>query len=289
MNDSTARASADYDFGSKAAFRAAKTYLTISSKFDLMTVDEVGNRLIAETRTSFTSWGETISIEFSKTGSKSSRVTVTSSPKRSGSKNGQPYQNRNQTNVNLVLNGISEELSGALEEIDATPKSESPIGTSGKDGSSIAPSLKTQYLIIGGVGLFIFALVIGVSTTSNPNRMAESEQSNSESISTPGDTPTDASSSEGCTDAQTAVTMVRTIFAEGTAKPNEVSLILNEAAKMWQDEAASSSGSKQDWLLKMSELSLAVDSYLLTGSPENGMTKFDQLNANMGIVNNFCS
>jgi hypothetical protein len=289
MNDSNARASADYDFGSKAAFMAAKTYLTVSSKFELMTVDEVGNRLIAETRSSFTSWGETISIEFSKTGSKSSRVTVTSSPKRSGSKNGQPYQNRNQTNVNLVLNGISEQLSGDLEEIDSTPKSESPFSTSGKAGSPSAPSLKTQYLIIGGAGLFIFTLVLGVVTTSNTNRMADSEQSNSESISTPAETPSDTPSSEGCTDAPTAVTMVRSIFAEGTASPNEVSLILNEAAKMWQEEAASSSGSKQDWLLKMSELSLAVDSYLLTGSPEDGMTKFDQLNANMGLVNNFCS
>jgi hypothetical protein len=176
-----------------------------------------------------------------------------------------------------------------LEEIDSTPKSESSINTSGKAGSSSAPDLKTQYLIIGGVGLLIFTLVLGVVTTSNPNRIAESEQSNSESISTPAETPSDTPSSEGCTDAATAVTMVRTIFAEGTASPTQVSLILNEAAKMWQDEAVTYSGSKQDWLIKMSELSLAVDSYLLTGSPADGMTKFDQLNANMNLVNNFCN
>jgi hypothetical protein len=83
--------------------------------------------------------------------------------------------------------------------------------------------------------------------------------------------------------------MVRQIFEGGSASPTEVSLILNEAASMWTSEAAGASGSKREWLLKMSELSLDVDSYLLTGSPADGMTKLDQLFANMGLVDNFCS
>jgi hypothetical protein len=285
MNDSNARASADYDFGSKAAFRAAKTYLTVSSKFELMTVDEVGNRLIAETRSSFTSWGETISIEFSKTGSRSSRVTVTSSPKRSGSKNGQPYQNRNQTNVNLVLNGISEQLSGNPDEIDSNSSSENHVSASSQAVSSSAPNLKTQYLIIGGAALFVLTLVVGVLTTGTVTRTADATKSISETPRAPVQT----SSTDECTDAPVAVTMVRQIFEGGSASPAEVSLILNEASSMWTSEAAGESGSKREWLLKMSELAIDVDSYLLTGSPADGMTKFDQLFANMGLVDNFCS
>lgn len=285
MNDSNARASADYEFGSKATFGAAKTYLTVSSKFDLLTVDEVGNRLIAETRSSFTSWGETISIEFSKTGSKSSRVSVTSSPKRSGSKNGQPYQNRNQTNVNLVLNGISEQLSGNSDEVDSSSSSENQVSSLGQAGSSSAPNLKTQYLIIGGAALFVLTLVVGVLTTNSPTRTAEAEKSISETPSAPVEIPL----TNECSDAPVAVTMVSQIFEGGSATPTEVSLILNEAVSMWTSEASGESGSKREWLLRMSELALDVDSYLLTGSPADGMTKFDQLFANMGLVDNFCS
>lgn len=285
MNDSNARASADYDFGSKATFGAAKTYLTVSAKFDLVTVDEVGNRLIAETRSSFTSWGETVSIEFSKTGSKSSRVTVTSSPKRSGSKNGQPYQNRNQTNVNLVLNGISEQLSGNSDEVDSNSSSENQVSASGQAGSSSVPNLKTQYLIIGGAALFVLTLVVGVLTTNSPTRTAEAEKSISETPSAPAENPL----TNECSEAPVAVTMVRQIFEGGSATPAEVSLILNEAVSIWTSEASGESGSKREWLLKMSELALDVDSYLLTGSPADGMTKFDQLFANMGLVDNFCS
>jgi hypothetical protein len=83
--------------------------------------------------------------------------------------------------------------------------------------------------------------------------------------------------------------MVRNIFEEQSATPNQVSLILNEAANMWAAEANVSSGSKSEWLRKMSELVLQVDSYLLSGSPSDGPQKFDQLFANMSLVGNFCN
>ena len=130
-------------------------------------------------------------------------------------------------------------------------------------------------LIVAGA---VSSWVTGGNRDSSPNPTASAENSISETSET-----------AECTDAPVAVTMVRQIFEEGSASPSEVSLILNEAASMWTSEANGESGSKREWLLKMSELALDVDSYLLTGSPADGTTKFDQLFANMGLVDNFCS
>jgi hypothetical protein len=135
-------------------------------------------------------------------------------------------------------------------------------------------------LIIGGLILAALADSISQQETT-----AGTDNSISETPSPPAET----SGTDECTDAPVAVTMVRQIFKDGSASPAEVSLILNEAASMWTNEANGESGSKGDWLLKMSQLALDVDSYLLTGSPADGMTKFDQLFANMGLVDNFCS
>jgi hypothetical protein len=44
----------------------------------------------------------------------------------------------------------------------------------------------------------------------------------------------------------------------------------------------------KDWLNKMSELGIELDSYILTGSPANGDVLFDQLVANMNLVDQFC-
>ena len=137
-------------------------------------------------------------------------------------------------------------------------------------------------LILAGA---VSSWVSGGTRDSSPDPTAGTDNSISETPSPPAET----SGTDECTDAPVAVTMVRQIFEEGSASPSEVSLILNEAASMWTSEANGESGSKRDWLLKMSELALDVDSYLLTGSPADGMTKFDQLFANMGLVDNFCS
>jgi hypothetical protein len=82
--------------------------------------------------------------------------------------------------------------------------------------------------------------------------------------------------------------MVRNIFSESSATASQVSLILDEAARMWAQDAGTSTGSKRDWLLKMNELAASVSSYVLTGAPEDGPTKLDQLFANMALTSSFC-
>jgi hypothetical protein len=82
--------------------------------------------------------------------------------------------------------------------------------------------------------------------------------------------------------------MARNIFSDSSATPSQVSLILDEAARMWAQDAGTATGSKRDWLLKMNELAVSVSGYILTGTPEDGPTKLDQLFANMALTSSFC-
>jgi hypothetical protein len=302
---------AEYSYPLKKVFLAAKTALAVSGSFDLVKIDEVGNRLILESGASLHSWGETVSIEFSTNSSKGTSVRVTSSFRRNTGKSGKTGSNRNQKNVNQVISLISEELARVSSHKASGLPSKPAAKDKARDSSDVvnnpysttwkAPPLAKQYTIIGVAGAVILVLALAVqgmrpaepvaSPTPNsaptPDYAPKPSSTTSQAPSSPK--PKRTASAAKCSEAAIAVTMVRNVFTDASATPNQVSQILNEAARMWAKEAQGSSGSKRDWLLKMNELSLAVDSYLITGSPSNGATKFDQLFANMGLVNNFCN
>ena len=142
------------------------------------------------------------------------------------------------------------------------------------------------------IGLAVVVVTLFSAWYMNSVQIRQGSVSEAESPTPIPSSPENSPSSEEvetCTDAETAVTMVRNIFEEQSATPNQVSLILNEAANMWAAEANVSIGSKSEWLRKMNELVLQVDSYLLSGSPSDGPQKFDQLFANMSLVGNFCN
>lgn len=302
---------AEYSYPLKKVFSAAKTALAFSESFDLVEIDEVGNRLILESGASLNSWGETLMIEFSTNSSKGTSVKVTSSFRRNIGKSGQSGPNRNQRNVNHVISLISEELARAASRRSSDVPTKPAAKEQVRESSGVvdnpysktwkAPPLAKQYAVFGLAGAVILVLALAVqgmrpaeqvaspTPTVAPTPDYAPKPSSSASKTPSSSKPKKTSSAAKCSEAPIAVTMVRNVFTDASATPNQVSQILNEAARMWAKEAQDSSGSKRDWLLKMNELSLAVDSYLLTGSPSNGATKFDQLFANMGLVNNFCN
>jgi hypothetical protein len=210
-----------------------------------------------------------------------------------------------------VISLISEELARVSSQKASSQSSKNSVKAQEKDISDLeenpystpwsAPALSKQYTIIGVAGAVILVLAFAVQgmrpaepvATPTPTIAPTPDYAPKPSSAAPkapsSSKPKKTASAAKCSEAAIAVTMVRNVFTDASATPNQVSQILNEAARMWAKEAQGSSGSKRDWLLKMNELSLAVDSYLITGSPSNGATKFDQLFANMGLVNNFCN
>jgi hypothetical protein len=138
------------------------------------------------------------------------------------------------------------------------------------------------------VGIFILlgAIASGVSGGNNASDNALSQTSSE----TPKPTRTSQAqtSANQCISIRTNVTMIRNAFSEGKASPQQMSALLNSASNDWSRSAVSSSGSMKDWLNKMSELGIKLDSYILTGSPANGDVLFDQLVANMNLVDQFC-
>lgn len=94
--------------------------------------------------------------------------------------------------------------------------------------------------------------------------------------------------SQSCGVIKDEITTVRSTFLRGEASPQQISSILNRAASTWQSESRSYSGSKASWLNKMSELSLKLNGFVLTGSPSNGDQLLDQLGASFSLYQQFC-
>jgi len=134
-------------------------------------------------------------------------------------------------------------------------------------------------LIIGG--LILAALADSISKQQNGEPFPTA--STSETPQPPE--PTDELN---CFETETAVTMVNNIFEDRSASPSQIGLILIDASSVWAKEASTSTGATRDWLLKMNELAVDVESYLLTGTPEDGPTKLDQLFANLSLVSSYC-
>jgi hypothetical protein len=91
-----------------------------------------------------------------------------------------------------------------------------------------------------------------------------------------------------CSLIQSDITMIESAFSDGDATPKQMSLLLSAASAGWLSASAQSTGAESDWLAKMSELSLKLESFILTGSPANGGQLLDQLNNNMDLVSQFC-
>lgn len=291
MFDSERSGSVEYQKGLKTVFDAAVEAVGSGDKYEVVKIDKRGNRIVLKSSISLTSWGEDIALEFSSLSPRKTLVRVTSSYRRNVDPKTQ-FRDRNTKNVNEVLEYLSDYFeSEALETDESFPAPEHKNKARGSEESSnsdlefkkLSQRSAAVFVGLGMVTLVSIALFSGAirgQTSSDAPRDISSSQSN------PQEQQADSGS---CTDSETAVTMVRNVFADGSATLNQVSLILDEAARMWAQDASTATGSKRDWLFKMNELAISVNSYLRTGAPEDGPTKLDQLFANMALTTSFCS
>lgn len=95
--------------------------------------------------------------------------------------------------------------------------------------------------------------------------------------------------SESCVNILEDIVAVRGTFQSSGNSVSDASKALIQASSSWEMEATNFSGSKSEWLRKMAELSTAVNSFLLTGTPYDGELKFDQLQNNMNLYDQFCN
>lgn len=91
-----------------------------------------------------------------------------------------------------------------------------------------------------------------------------------------------------CASINTNIRMVRDMFSEGTATASLAGAVLEEAASEWRSVATDASGSRSEWLNKMSELSLDLRGFILYGDPPNGGLIQDQLYNNFALSSQFC-
>jgi hypothetical protein len=292
--DSERSGSVEYQKGLKTVFDAAVEAVGSGDKYEVVKIDKTGHRIVLRNSSvlGFASLGEDIALEFSSLSPRKTLVRVTSSYRRNVDPKTQ-FRDRNTKNVNEVLEYLSDYLeSEALEADESFPAREHKSKARGSEESSNS-DLEFKKLsqrsaaVFVGLGVVALLSIAAFSGAISGQRLAEAPRkvSSSPSQSQPQEQQADSAS---CTDTETAVTMVRNIFSESSATANQASLILDEAAKMWAQDAGISIGSKRDWLLKMNELAVSVSSYVLTGAPADGPTKLDQLFANMELTSSFC-
>jgi hypothetical protein len=161
----------------------------------------------------------------------------------------------------------------------------------------------TIVLILLGI-IFIGGIIGGDdsedgSSTGSRNSSQSSSNSSNSSSSTSADSADeietqgiqsdrDSISAIDCANIRTNIRTVRDMFSEGTANASLAGAVLQEAASEWRGIARDYNGSKSDWLNKMSELSLDLRSFILTGDPPNGGLIQDQLYNNFNLANQFC-
>lgn len=101
--------------------------------------------------------------------------------------------------------------------------------------------------------------------------------------------PSYSAVSDSCLNILEHIVEVRGTFQSSGNSVSDASKALSQASSSWEMEATNFSGSKSEWLRKMAELSTAVNSFLLTGTPYDGELKFDQLQNNMNLYEQFCN
>jgi len=148
---------------------------------------------------------------------------------------------------------------------------------------------------VGVLVLMAIPLVILIALSTSGIGNQEAGTSRSTGSVTPAAKQTSQSSTQGsissrdCTSIETNITMVRTAFTAGNKTPQQIAILLNSAAGDWAATSLSYSGSRADWLRKMSGLSKQLRSYVLTGTPSNGPQILDQLGNNFGLFKQFCN
>lgn len=150
---------------------------------------------------------------------------------------------------------------------------------SGKSLDGYSPDArKTNLLILAGV----FALSIIANSLPTSSKVEPPIASQSQSATT-SNLPQDS-----CSTIRNQVKVVRDAFGQGTQSVSEITLTLESAAAYWGIKSEDYSGSKADWLNKMSELAQKLSSYITTGTPSNGEQIQSQLFNNMNLVGQFC-
>ena len=302
MFDSERSGSVEYQKGLKTVFDAAVEAVASGDKYEVVKIDKTGHRIVLRTSAGFTSWGEDIALELSSISPRRTLVRVKSSYRRNVDPKTQ-FRDRNTKNVDEVLYYLSDYFeSESLETDISAPSKENKNNARGSEESSnsalefrkLTERSAAVFVVLGVVTLVSIAAFSGAlrgqTTADAPRDISASEVKPQETKkpSSQSNLQKQPPSSTSCFDSETAVTMVRNIFADSSATANQVSLILDEAASMWAQDGGTSTGSKRDWLLKMNELAVSLSSYILTGEPEDGPTKLDQLFANMALTSSFC-
>ena len=138
--------------------------------------------------------------------------------------------------------------------------------------------------------LIVFAAVIGLSLLTQLGYRAVTGDWSIPTRTSPSQTNTDTNQgqNDSCFTIRTDVTMIQTALSEGKLNPSQITALLDAASGDWTSEATKHSGSKSEWLLKMSELASKLSSYINTGSPPNGDLIASQLLNNMNLVDQFC-
>ena len=136
------------------------------------------------------------------------------------------------------------------------------------------------------IGVIMFVTLATGCAGATPTPVSQKTQTEAPTIKS-SETSNEMSSYD-CAVAEASITMVRTVFTEGTATPSQTAATLEGAAAQWDGVASSYSGSKESWLRKMSELSLSLRGYILNGSPTNGDQLLDQLGNNFNLSTQFC-
>lgn len=157
---------------------------------------------------------------------------------------------------------------------------------------------KFGFLPIAGILFVVAALATGLANNQSGTEDQTALSSSLFSTSTTSEPSEEASPSrsaaaaplvsEECLLIQGHTIEVRKKFQTASVTPQEISTTLNNAASYWSQAARSNEGSKADWLNKMAELSLSLDSFVLTGSPPDGALLQDQLFNNFGLLDQFC-
>jgi hypothetical protein len=135
------------------------------------------------------------------------------------------------------------------------------------------------------IGLALLSVMTACASPQPENRTQISKPA--ETSQAPAPAPTEAITAFECAKIERGVTVIETLFAEGTATTGQSMALLEATADDWGGVAKNYAGSKADWLNKMAELARGVSTYLDNGSGDGNLL-LDQLYANMGLASQYC-
>ena len=179
MNDLSSFGTAEYAYPIKTVFAAARSAFAISNVYDLELNDEVGNRLILTSKPTLSSWGESISVEFSSSSPKGTFVRVTSTYKRAPGKAARSGVNRNQKNVDFVLANISAEVARStspkvsFSKATSASRSSSPATVPSSSRNPLVGTLSKPKLfsLLGGA-VVVIVVMISINQGNTESRQA---------------------------------------------------------------------------------------------------------------------